>query len=78
MDTTTRIQILEAGVRISHSVNTLGKGMNPTILPPVIGNNTDSSIFVFQLVLKENSELIPVKLYLKIHLVLYRQVLLKS
>ena len=25
-------------VCISHGINTLGKGMNPTILPPVKGN----------------------------------------
>ena len=34
MDTTTCVQILE---EISHSTNTLGKGMNPIILPPAMG-----------------------------------------
>ena len=30
-------QILDKTVYISHSVNTFGKGMNPIILPPVMG-----------------------------------------
>ena len=34
MDTATRVQILDATDYISHSTNTLGKGMNPIILPP--------------------------------------------
>ena len=33
----TRVQILNETVCISHSANILGKGMNPTILPPAIG-----------------------------------------
>ena len=33
MDMATRIQILDMADFISHSANTLGKGMNPTILP---------------------------------------------
>ena len=33
MDTATRVQILDATDSISHSTNTLGKGMNPIILP---------------------------------------------
>ena len=32
MDTVIRVQILDKAVYISHSTNTLGKGMNPTIL----------------------------------------------
>ena len=36
IDTVTGIQILDKLVGISHSINTLGKGMNPTILPPVM------------------------------------------
>ena len=36
MDTATRIQILDE-TDISHSSNTLGKGMNPIILPPAMG-----------------------------------------
>ena len=35
MDTVTRVQILDKGVCISHSANTLG--MNPIILPPAMG-----------------------------------------
>ena len=35
MDTVTRVQILDKTDCISHSTNTLGKGINPIILPPV-------------------------------------------
>ena len=37
MDTVTRVQILEQVIYISLNANTLGKGMNPTILPPAMG-----------------------------------------
>ena len=37
MDTLTRDQILDNTVGISHGANTLGKGVNPTILPPATG-----------------------------------------
>ena len=37
MDTASRIQILDESVCISHSTNTLGKGMNPTIFHPAMG-----------------------------------------
>ena len=37
MDTATRIQILDENDCISHSTNTLGKGMNPINLPPAMG-----------------------------------------
>ena len=37
MDTVTRVQILDETGCISHSINTLGKGMNPIILPPAMG-----------------------------------------
>ena len=37
MDTVTRVQILDETECISHSTNTLGKGMNPIILPPAKG-----------------------------------------
>ena len=37
MDTATRVQILDETDCISHSSNTLGKGMNPIILPPAMG-----------------------------------------
>ena len=36
MDTETRVQILDEADCISQNINTIGKGMNPTILPPVI------------------------------------------
>ena len=36
VDTTTRVQILDEPDYISHSTNTLGKGMNPKILPPAM------------------------------------------
>ena len=37
MDTATQVQILVETDCISHSTNTLGKGMNPIILPPAMG-----------------------------------------
>ena len=37
MDTATRVQILDETDCISHSTKTLGKGMNPIILPPAMG-----------------------------------------
>ena len=37
MDTATRVQILHETDYISHSSNTLGKGINPIILPPAMG-----------------------------------------
>ena len=37
MDTATRVQILDETDCISNSTNTLGKGMNPIILPPAMG-----------------------------------------
>ena len=36
MDMATRVQILDETDCISHSINTLGKGKNPIILPPAI------------------------------------------
>ena len=75
MDTATRVQILDLTDCISHSTNTLGKGMNPIILPPTMGKQQDrpgSSVMVRQLVQeKENSEIKPVKLRLKIDRVSY-------
>ena len=37
MNTVTQVQILDVTDCISHSTNTLGKGMNPIILPPAMG-----------------------------------------
>ena len=37
MDTAMQVQILDEADCISHSTNTLGKGMNPIILPPAMG-----------------------------------------
>ena len=37
MGTVTQVQILDDAVCISQSTDTLGKGMNPTILPPAMG-----------------------------------------
>ena len=37
MDTATRVQILDETDCISHRTNTVGKGMNPIILPPAMG-----------------------------------------
>ena len=36
-NTTIRVQILDETDCISRSTNTLGKGMNPIILPPAMG-----------------------------------------
>ena len=36
-DTAIRVQILDETDCISQSTNTLGKGMNPIILPPAMG-----------------------------------------
>ena len=37
MGIVTQVQILDETVCILHNTNTLGKGMNPTILPPAMG-----------------------------------------
>ena len=37
MDAATRVQNLEETDCISHCTNSLGKGMNPIILPPAMG-----------------------------------------
>ena len=37
MDTAAQVQILDEIDCISHSTNTLGKGMNPIILPLAMG-----------------------------------------
>ena len=37
MDTVTQVQILDETDCFSHTRNTLGKGMNPIILPPAMG-----------------------------------------
>ena len=37
MNTAILVQILDDTDYISHSTNTLGKGMNPIILPPAMG-----------------------------------------
>ena len=36
-DIANQVQILDDGICISLRINTLGKGMNPIILPPVVG-----------------------------------------
>ena len=36
MDMPTQVQIQNEAVYISHNANTLGKGINPTILPPAM------------------------------------------
>ena len=38
MDTVTRVQNLDEADCILQSTNTLGKGMNPIILPQAMGN----------------------------------------
>ena len=37
MDSVIRVKILDETTCISHSTNSLGKGMNPIILPPAMG-----------------------------------------
>ena len=37
MDKVARVKILDETDCISHSTNTLGKGINPIILPPAMG-----------------------------------------
>ena len=75
MDTATRIQLLDKAICISHSANTPGKGINPTILPSAMDKWLDrlsSLTLVWQLAKeKQISELRPVKLvksYLVSHL----------
>ena len=53
MVTATQVQILDETDCISHSTNTLGKGMSPIIPPPAMGKivgQTVSSALVWQLV----------------------------
>ena len=67
--------VLQSRYYVHFRANTLGKGMNPLILPPAMGKQQDglgSSALVRQLIQeKENSEFKPVKLRLKIDLVSY-------
>ena len=41
MNMVTKVQILNKAICISHSANTLGKGMNATILLLVIGEQSE-------------------------------------
>ena len=45
MDTTTRFKILYETDCISHSTNTIGKGMTPIILPPAMGKIVGQTMF---------------------------------
>ena len=47
MDTATRVQILDETDCISHSTNSLGKAMNPIILPPAVGTVGRTEFFSF-------------------------------
>ena len=75
MDTRTRVQTQIGAVYISHNPNTLGKGMNPSILSLAMGKlygRLCSLTLLWQPdVEKENSIFKPVKLFLKIDLVSY-------
>ena len=66
MNTTTRVQIPDEVIGLSYSANNPMKGMNPTLLSPLMGEKYDklgSLASVRQLVTeKENSEFKPVKL----------------
>ena len=65
MDAAIRVQILDEADCISHCTNSLGKDMNPSILPPAI-SRLNFLTLVWQLVYeKENFEFEPVKLRLK-------------
>ena len=73
MDTATRVQIMDETDCISHITNTLGKGMNPIILPPAMGKIVGQTKFF---ILGEATSLgegkfKPVKLCLKIDLESY-------
>ena len=52
MDTATQIQILDKAVCISHSANTLGKGMSPSI-PTAMGKANSSLTLVWETSLEE-------------------------
>ena len=61
MDTVTRVQILDKAICISHSANTLGKSVNPNILPPAMGireytDKTVEQIGLFNLVIATGLE----------------------
>ena len=45
MGTATQVQILDKADCISHSTNTLGKGMNPIILLPAMGKIVEQTAF---------------------------------
>ena len=61
-----RDQILVAGVYISNSANTLGEGLHPAILPPVMGKKLGILGYLRQPVPeKENSEFKLIKFCLK-------------
>ena len=62
----TGVQILDEAVCISNGTNTLGKGMNPTILPLAMGR-LGSLIFVWQLVLMEIDDDLSQSTMIKIH-----------
>ena len=70
MDTATRVQILDETNCISHSTNTLGKGMNPIILSPSMGKYLQPW-WVNESKKKKTLNSKPVKLHLKIDLVSY-------
>ena len=74
MDTQNQFQILAKAVCTSHSVNTLEKGVNPTILLPRIVNSMADwvlwPLYGNQSRRRKDCEFKPVKLCLKIEVVL--------
>ena len=46
MNTVTRVKILDETDCISHSTNTLGKGINPIILPQAMGKIVGQTDFL--------------------------------
>ena len=66
MDMANQVQILDKAVCLSYNANTLGKGMNPTILPQAMGKLNFLTLIWQPVKEKENSEFKPVKLCYKI------------
>ena len=56
MDLSTRVQILDKAVCISHSANTLGKGMHPATLPPAMGKYIYTLNIIISWFLSKNNE----------------------
>ena len=71
MDIAARVEILDEADCASQSANSLGKGMNPTIVLPAMGRLRFLALIWLPVKEKENSEIKPFKLRLKIGRVWY-------